>query len=72
MFVMEKLAPGTLEEFADWRYVMILPDGTIYADTTGAEPDGTRYCHACHEGVAEDDYVFFVPRKHRAPADGDQ
>jgi len=53
MFVMEKLATGTHPETADWRYVMILPDGTTFGDTTGTEAELVEYCHECHEAKAE-------------------
>jgi len=65
LFVMEKLKAGTSPEFADWRYYMVLPDGSVFADSTGNSPDGAVYCHECHSVVAEEDYVFFVLKKHR-------
>lgn len=65
MFVMEKLAEGAHPETADWRYVMVLPDGTTFGDTTGSKPKLVRYCHACHVSKAADDYVFFVPEDYR-------
>lgn len=63
MFVMEKLPIGTNPETADWRYVMVLPDGTLYGDTTGDDPEQVEYCHACHAAKAGQDFVFFVPEK---------
>lgn len=63
MFVMEKLAAGSNNETANWRYVVVLPDGTQYGDTTGEEPEQVKYCHACHEAKAKEDYVFFVPKE---------
>ena len=65
MFVMEKLAEGTSPETADWRYVMVLPDGSTLGDTTGNNPKQVRYCHACHVQKASDDFVFFVPDDYR-------
>ena len=65
MFVMEKLAAGKNPETADWRYVMVIPDGSIFGDTIGDEPELVDYCHACHEARAEDDYVFYVPEEYR-------
>ena len=67
MFVMEKLAEGRSPETADWRYVMVIPDGTIFGGTIGDEPELVEYCHVCHEAVADDDYVFYVPAKYRLP-----
>ncbi|WP_298963617.1 cytochrome P460 family protein [uncultured Roseibium sp.] len=65
LFGMEKLASGTSPETADWRYFMVIPDGSIYGDTMGANPDLMTYCHVCHEAVAERDYTFFVPEDFR-------
>ncbi len=61
MFVMEKLALGSNPETADWRYLMVIPDGTLFGDTTGDEPELVEYCHICHEAKASEDFVFFVP-----------
>ena len=65
LFVMEKLAQGTNKSTADWRYLMILPDGSIFGDTLGEEPEQVSYCHACHTAKQDDDYVFFVPEEFR-------
>lgn len=61
MFVMEKLADGTSPATADWRYIMVMPDGSLFGDTIGDRPRAVTYCHTCHEQVAERDYTFFVP-----------
>ncbi len=65
MFVMEKLAKGTNPQTADWRYVMVIPDGSVFGDTTGDEPELVEYCHTCHEAKADDGYVFYVPKQYR-------
>jgi hypothetical protein len=65
LFVMEKLKRGGNPDTADWRYVMIIPDGSIFGDTLGDEPELVEYCHACHRARAKDDYVFFVPGDYR-------
>ena len=61
LFGMEKLAAGASPKTADWRYFMIIPDGSVYGDTTGANPDLMTYCHECHLAVADRDYTFFIP-----------
>lgn len=66
LFLMEKLAAGTSPETADWRYVMILPDGSIFGDSRGDNAEKVAYCHTCHELVAKDDYLFFVPEDYVA------
>lgn len=59
--VMEKLATGSSPDTADWRYLVILPDGTLFGDTVGEEAEQVDYCHACHAARASKDFVFFVP-----------
>ncbi len=61
MFVMEKLAKGASPETGDWRYIMVMPDGSLFGDTMGARSEAVSYCHDCHEAVADRDYTFFVP-----------
>ncbi len=65
MFIMEKLEPGSSPETRDWRYVMLLPDGSIFGDTKGDAAADVEYCAACHIQKSREDYVFFVPEKFR-------
>ncbi len=61
LFLMQKLMPGTSPDTGDWRYVMIMPDGSYFGDTTGIAPENVRFCHDCHSEQAETDHLFFVP-----------
>lgn len=63
LFLMEKLPEGGHPQTADWRYVMILPDGSLFGDTMGENAKKVAYCHTCHLLRKEDDYVFFVPEE---------
>jgi Cytochrome P460 len=65
LFVMEKLASGTHPQTADWRYVMVMPDGSLFGDTLGSRSQEMQYCHECHDAVASRDYTFFVPSEYR-------
>jgi len=65
MFIMEKLEPGKSPVTGDWRYVMVLPDGSMFGDTMGAAAEDVEYCAACHIQKSREDYVFFVPKKYR-------
>ena len=66
LFVMEKLAEGASPDTADWRYIMVLPDGSLFGDTMGFRASAVAYCHECHEAVADRDYTFFVPEDYIA------
>lgn len=66
LFIMEKLASGVSPDTGDWRYVMVLPDGSVFGDSHGAAPDRMAFCHECHAAVADTDYVFYVPEEVRA------
>lgn len=65
LFVMEKLASGTRPKTADWRYIVVNPDGSLFGDTIGDEPQLVDYCHTCHAAKANRDYVFGVPEAFR-------
>lgn len=66
LFLMEKLAPDTSPETGDWRYVMILPDGSFIGDSQGMGADDVAYCHGCHRQRAATDFLFYVPKRVRA------
>ncbi len=66
LFGMEKLAANASPETADWRYFMVIPDGSVYGDTTGDNPELMIYCHECHAMVADRDYTFYVPEGYRS------
>ena len=63
LFVMEKLPAGTSPDTADWRYIMVMPDGSLFGDTMGNRASAVAYCHVCHEAVADRDYTFYVPEE---------
>lgn len=69
LFVMEKLAEGASPDNADWRYVMIMPDGSLFGDSMGDGADEMTFCHACHKVKANRDYLYFVPKKYRREAE---
>lgn len=65
LFVMEKLPEGGSPQTADWRYIMVMPDGSLFGDTTGYQSKAVVYCHDCHEAVASRDFTFYVPEDYR-------
>jgi hypothetical protein len=65
LFLMEKLKPEASPETADWRYLMIMPDGSTFGDSRTNGPR-MAFCHSCHAARADDDYLFFVPAEYAA------
>ncbi len=70
LFIMEKLGQGVSPETGGWRYVMIMPDGSYFGDSTGDGAERIRFCNGCHKAAAND-YLFFVPPKYRRQFFGD-
>ncbi len=67
LFVMEKMAKDTRPKTGDWRYAMIMPDGSYLGDTEGDNADKVGFCNECHKTKAKNDYLFFIPKKYRMP-----
>ncbi len=66
LFVMEKMAPGFNAVSHDWRYTMILPDGSLFGQTGGEGSARVAFCITCHEAVPEKHHqMFFVPQEYR-------
>jgi len=65
LFVMEKLEAGTSPATGDWRYQMIMPDGSFLGDSQGAGADKVDFCHGCHKAVKNKDYLFYIPKDYR-------
>jgi hypothetical protein len=65
LFLMEKMAEGFNPESGDWRYSMIMPDGSLFGVTNGENSDKVAYCIGCHAVVADNDHLFFVPEEFR-------
>ena len=65
MFIMEKMPGGMSTETDGWRYVIVMPDGSLFGDSTGDRSEDVRFCHSCHITMARNDYLFFIPKKYR-------
>lgn len=66
LFLMEKLGPGVKPETGNWRYAMIMPDGSVLGDNTVVGDTSMQFCHDCHKRVKKRDYLYFIPGKYRA------
>ena len=75
LFVMEKMAPGFNPAGRDWRYTMIMPDGSLFGTTNGDGAARVEFCVTCHQAAGDkQDHLFFLPQEYRrrflgAPAD---
>ncbi|MFQ5983962.1 MAG: hypothetical protein ACE5LL_00430 [Alphaproteobacteria bacterium] len=63
LFLMEKMAAGFNANSGDWRYTMIMPDGSIFGTTNGVDSRKVAFCVPCHGLVDEgQDHMFFLPK----------
>ena len=66
LFLMEKMPPGFSAKTRDWRYTMIMPDGSLFGTTDGAGGGRVEFCATCHATAGDSaDHLFFVPEKYR-------
>ena len=64
--LMEKMQPGFNPESRDWRYTMIMADGSLFGSTNGEGSERVEYCAECHLAAGpEQDHLFFVPKAYR-------
>jgi len=65
LFLMEKLEAGKSPSTGDWRYQMIMPDGSLFGDSQGTGASEVAFCHGCHAAKADRDFLFYIPKKFR-------
>ncbi len=65
LFIMEKMVRGWNKATADWRYTMIMPDGTVFGRTRDKNTAGMAFCHECHASAEDNDYMLFLPEEFR-------
>lgn len=68
LFIMEKMAQGFNYVSGDWRYTMIMPDGSIFGQTKGENSEGVKFCISCHLAAEQNDHLHFMPKEVRAAA----
>ena len=66
LFIMEKMTNGFNKDTANWRYAAILPGGGTMGITGGQNSAAMGFCHTCHEGAEDADFMFYLPEEHRA------
>jgi len=65
LFIMEKMGARFNPDSGDWKYTMIMPDGSIFGETKGRNAAGMEFCIQCHAAAAEQDHLLFVPDRFR-------
>lgn len=68
LFLMEKMAEGFDDLGRDWRYTMIMPDGSLFGVTGGEGDERVRFCRDCHVAAGDEhDHLFYLPEHLRVP-----
>lgn len=63
LFLMEKMAAGFNPASRDWRYSMIMPDGSIFGVTKGQDAENVAFCVTCHRTAGDtNDHLFLLAR----------
>ncbi len=66
LFLMEKMASGFNAASGDWKYTMIMPNGSVFGETNGKNAAGMQFCIECHAAVGEDqDHMMLLPVNYR-------
>lgn len=66
LVVMEKMPTGFNPESQNWRYMMYMPDGSLFGMTNGKGTERVEFCVTCHKLAGhENDHLLFVPEQYR-------
>ena len=66
LFLMEKMPAGFNAASGNWKYTMIMPNGSVFGVTKGKNSAGMQFCAGCHATVAEDqDHMMLLPDEFR-------
>lgn len=63
--LMEKMYAGYNPKYGDWRYSLILPDGTFVSSTGSVRSASVAFCGDCHQAAQNQDSLFFIPPQYR-------
>ena len=61
LFLMEKMGAGWHPESGDWRYTLVMPDGTVIGETHGKSTANVEFCAECHATMEDTDSLWFLP-----------
>jgi hypothetical protein len=65
LFLMEKMPAGFRSDSGDWRYSMVMPDGSLFGVTGGENSANVEFCIGCHAQQEDQDHLFFLPERYR-------
>jgi hypothetical protein len=65
LFIMRKMPKGWNKATLDWKYSMVMPNGSYFGETKGANSAKLKFCGDCHNAAAEQDGMFFLPTEFR-------
>lgn len=65
LFLMEKMPAGFMSDYGDWKYTLIMPNGSVWGETLGKNSGGMQFCLDCHFAAEDYDYLFFMPEENR-------
>ena len=68
LFIMEKMQAGFNPPSGDWRYAMIMPDGSLFGVTKGEGAQSVEFCIGCHAMKRHHDHLYFIPPPFRRAA----
>lgn len=68
VYVMERMRAGYEPGVNDWRFAAYESDGTLVGETGGRANARVRFCAECHQAGRAQDYLLFVPPRHRIDA----
>lgn len=65
LFLMEKMEAGFNPASFDWRYTMVMPDGSVVGTTKGQGSRNVQFCVECHNLQENQDALWFLPEEFR-------
>ncbi len=66
LFIMEKMPEGFSNASGDWRYTMVMPDGSLLGVTKGEGAQRVEFCIGCHLAREANDHLYFPPNEFRS------
>jgi hypothetical protein len=66
LFMMEKMDKGWNPDSLDWKYSMVMADGSLWGQTKGVNSSGMNFCFECHNAMgSETDGLTFLDEEYR-------